>query len=234
LIGALLAIGLCLAHASPVAADDASAASGEGAAAASPDADPAAPETGSAEHTEDGHADPYNLADHNASEQLEDPSQWRYDLAICTLVVFLVLFALLWRFAWGPIAAGLARREKSIADRIQDAERSADAAAAQLEEYRKKMAEAAGEAQELINQARRDAEQAAEKIRQQAHDDAARERERAVADIQRARNAALRDVAQRGADLAIGLAGQIVRRELKPDEHAALISEALECFPSDN
>jgi hypothetical protein len=34
--------------------------------------------------------------------------------------------------------------------------------------------------------------------------------------------------------LAVTLAGRIVRRELRTDDHAALITEALEQFPSSN
>ena len=49
---------------------------------------------------------------------------WKSDLAIWTAVVFLVLLAILWKFAWGPIAEGLDKREQEIADQIAEAERS--------------------------------------------------------------------------------------------------------------
>ncbi len=183
----------------------------------------------------EGHApDPYDNTAGNGSAALEDPSEWRYELAVCTFVVFLLLLVLLGRFAWGPIMHGLDRRETAIASRIEDAHRKAEQAAAQLEAYRAKMAAAANEGQEIINKARRDAEQLADKIRQQAQEDASRERERVIADIQSAKNAALGEVAQQAGDLAIGLAGRIVRRELKPEEHAALIFAAVEQFPSNN
>ena len=187
------------------------------------------------EHHADGeHHDPYDLSHANPSAMLEDPTEWRYDMAICTFVVFLILLTLLRVFAWGPIMTGLQRRETTIAARIEEAERNAAESAAQLQAYKDKMAAAAQERQEIIAQARRDAETAAEKIRNEAQKDAGRERQRALADIQKAKNAALRDVAEQGADMAISLAGRIVRRELNPQDHTQLIAEALGKFPSNN
>ena len=125
-------------------------------------------------------------------------------------------------------------REKFIAGQIEEARQSAAQAAAELQAYRDKLAAAAQEALEIVNRARQDAEAVADKVHQAAQQDAARERDRAIADIHAAKNAALREVARKGADLAVTLAGRIVRRELRTDDHTALITEALEQFPSSN
>jgi F-type H+-transporting ATPase subunit b len=183
---------------------------------------------------EHAHHDPYDLSHANAGPKLQDPTEWRYDTALCTFAVFVVLLIVLRLFAWRPILSGLIRREMAIASRIDEAERNAQQAAAQLEAYREKMLAAAQEAQEVVAKARRDGEALADKIRDQAREDASRERERAIADIQAAKNAALRDMAQKGADLAVLLAGRIIRRELNPEDHANLIAEALDQFPSKN
>ena len=45
---------------------------------------------------------------------------------------------------------------------------------------------------------------------------------------------AVAEIGRQGADLAVKLAGRIVRRELSPQDHSALIAEALEKFPSQN
>lgn len=181
-----------------------------------------------------GHQDPYDLSHADASKDLEDPTAWRFDMALCTLAVFLLLLGLLAKFAWGPIRTGLHRREQSILERIEDARRSADEAAEQLRLYRAKLAEAGQEAQELLTKARREGEAAAEAIRREAQASAARERDRAVADIRAAKNAAVTEIAGRAADMAVSLAGRIVRRELNEQDHTAMIAEALEKFPSQN
>jgi F-type H+-transporting ATPase subunit b len=178
--------------------------------------------------------DPHDLTHANASPKLEDPSEWRYDMSLCTFAVFVVLLTLLGRFAWTPIMKGLENREKFIARQIEEARQSAEQAAAELKAYRDKMASAAQESLEIVNQARKDAEAVAEKVHQEAQQVATRERARAIAEIRAAKNAALREVARRGADLAVTLAGRIVRRELRTDDHAVLITEALEQFPSSN
>jgi len=190
----------------------------------------AAPDQGHGDH---GH-DPYDLSHGNAGPLMNNPIEWRYDLALASFAVFVVLFLLLSRFAWGSIRDGLDRRERAIAARLEAAQRSADQAAEQLRLYQEKLVAAALEAEELVNQARHTAETAADAFRREAQEAAARERDRAIADIQAAKNVAVREVAQRAADLAVLLAGRIVRRELSPQDHTALIVEALENFPSQN
>ena len=155
-------------------------------------------------------------------------------LMFWTLVTFLILLVLLAKFAWGPILMGLNRREQAIIARIEAAKSSADEAAAQLAEYRAKLAAAGQEAQELLAKARRDGEASADAIRRAAQDAAARERDRAIADIQAAKNVAVAEIGRHAADLAVKLAGRIVRRELSPQDHSAMIVEALEKFPSQN
>jgi F-type H+-transporting ATPase subunit b len=182
----------------------------------------------------DGHQDPYDLSHANAGPKLEDPTEWRYDMALCTLAVFLLLLGLLAKVAWKPIQMGLHRREQSILERIEDAKRSADEAAEQLRLYQAKLAAAGQEAQELLTKARREGEASADAIRRAAQDAAARERDRAIADIQAAKNVAVTEIAQRAADMAVLLAGRIVRRELREQDHKAMIVEALEKFPSQN
>lgn len=182
----------------------------------------------------DAHHDTFDLSHGNATADLEKPEEWRYELALCTFAVFVLLLALLFVFAWKPIMAALEKRESGIAARIEEAERGAQKAAETLQQYEAKLAAAAGEAAEIVAKGRKDAEAVAERVRDEAHQDAERARERAVADIDTAKNAALRQLTEQGADLAVLLAGRIVRREISADEHATLISDALEQFPSNN
>jgi F-type H+-transporting ATPase subunit b len=174
------------------------------------------------------------LSHGNGDDWLQQPHEWRYELALCTFVVFVLLVALMTMFAWKPIMAALDKRESGIAARIEDAERGAQKAAETLQQYEAKLAAAAGEAAEIVAKGRQDAEAVAERIRDEAQQDAERKRERADADIEAAKNAALRQLTEQGADLAVLLAGRIVSREISPDEHATLISDALKQFPSKN
>ena len=86
---------------------------------------------------------------------LEDPTEIRSDLALWTLVVFLLLLGLLLKFAWRPIIDGLEKREHAIAAMINEAKLSAEKAADQLAQYEARLAAASAEAQQLITRARR-------------------------------------------------------------------------------
>ena len=90
------------------------------------------------------------------------------------------------------------------------------------------------EAQSVIAQARRDATAAGEQLISDAHEDANRERQRALADIETAKNAAVQEIADQSAKLAFTLARKLIHKELKPEDHTALIRESLEQFPSEN
>lgn len=213
----------------------AAAASGSGSQALSPAGERPATSPGERSHAASGaEHDPYDLSHQNAGPALEDPSEFRSDLAVWTFVVFLGLLAVLAKFAWRPVMEGLDKRERSIARMIDEARESADKAAEQLRHYEAKLAAAGAEARELLAKAQREAEAAKERIVAEAQQLADRERERAVAEIQNAKNTALQEIIQKSADLAVLLAGRIVRRELTQEDHARLIREALDQLPSRN
>lgn len=176
----------------------------------------------------DGHGEGHG-GGHGGDVDL-NPLDWKSDLAIWTGVVFVLLLLVLGKFAWGPIADGLDKRESRIAGEIRAAEKANADAKAQLEEYQQKLTAAGDEVRQLIDQAKRDAEAAAQVIAQKARDDADAEKRRAVEDIELATAGALKEMAERSADLAVSLAGKIVQQRLSADEHSALINEAVAKF----
>ncbi|MDA7978267.1 MAG: F0F1 ATP synthase subunit B [Pirellulales bacterium] len=169
---------------------------------------------------------------------LGPPLNWSNDSAIYTAIGFLLLFLVLWRFAWGPISEGLQKREQGIADHIAAAERQNEEAKGILAQYEAKLADAAGEVRELLEEARRDAEHTKEEIVAAAKSEAQAEKSRALNEINTARDQALKDLAERSADMAVDLAGRIVQAKMTKEDHATLIRDAVGNFaqskPSDN
>ncbi len=159
-----------------------------------------------------------------------DTKDLRADLAVWTGVVFVLLLLVLGKFAWGPIVDGLDKRESLIAGEIQAAEKANTDAKALLDEYQRKLNAAGDEVRQIIEQARREAETAGHKIVQKAREEADAEKRRAVADIELATAGALKDLAEKSANLAVNLAGKIVRERLTASEHSALIREAVAGF----
>ena len=169
-----------------------------------------------------------------AKDKAAPPLPFDPDLAIFTAVVFLLLLAVLTKFAWRPIVEGLNKRERSIADQIDEAHKAADKANESLRQYEARLAAAEEEVRQMLAAARRDADVARDRMIAEARAAADKERQRALDDIRSAKNAALNELAQKSVDAAIELAGRVVERELKPADHAQLIRQAVEQFPSRN
>jgi F-type H+-transporting ATPase subunit b len=159
-----------------------------------------------------------------------NPLAWKSDLALWTAVVFVVLLAVLWKFAWKPIAEGLDKREKQIADQIAEAERQNRDARQLLDEYQQRLAASQGEVRGILDQARREAEQTGREMLEKARNEGRAEHARALQQIEAATAGALQELAQRSATLAVELAGKIVGSQLTAERHAELIQEAVAEF----
>ena len=155
---------------------------------------------------------------------------FRGDLTIWTAVVFLVVLAILYKAAWGPISEGLQKRENEIAGQIAEAQRKNEEARQLLADYEKKLAAAQDEVRGLIEQGRRDAEKVGQQLVDKAREEAGIERQRAVQQIESATLAALKELADRSATLAVDLAGKIVGAQLKAADHSRLIEQAVTEF----
>jgi len=170
----------------------------------------------------------------NASPALNDPLEFRTDMALFTLIVFGLLSAVLYAIAWKPLKQGLELREQTIATQMADAKRAAEESISKLKEYDLKLQSAHAQAQDLIAQARKDAESAGLRIVADAQAEATRQRDRAMADIESAKQTALSELSEKSTDIAFSLARRVVGRELKMDDHKQLISEALSKMPNRN
>jgi len=182
---------------------------------------------GAAAHEPDlGHA--------NAGPQLEDPSEFKYDLAIYTFIVFVLLLLILGKFAWPVIIEALEEREKRIAGQIEAAEQKHAEARELLAQHEAKLAQAADEVRGLMEEARRDAEAVKAQILAEAKAAAQAEHDRVLREVRNATDGALRELSERSARLAVELAGKIVQQQLNESDHERLIRDAIAKFPSNN
>ena len=144
-----------------------------------------------------------------------------------TIIVFLLLLAALWKFAWGPLMQALDEREARIARKIADAEAANQAALAKLSEYDRKISESKHEAAAIIAEGKRDVEKVREEILAVAHDESAKAMERAKREIHLAKEAAIHQLREELVGLTAGLAAQVIRREVNPEDHRRLIEAAV-------
>lgn len=162
------------------------------------------------------------------------PSAWQLDLALWTAVVFVCLALVLKRFAWGPIAAALDKREQKIVDDIADAETANQTANDLLEQHKKKLDEVADEVRVILEQGRRDAERLGRVLIEKSKKDAELEHQRAMQRIESATDDALKGLADRSAALAVDLAGRIVHQKLDRKDHTRLIEQTVAGFGHKN
>lgn len=167
-----------------------------------------------------------------------NPLDWKGDVAIWTAAVFLVLLAVLWKFAWRPIADALDRRERQVAEQIRQAEASNLEARRVLAEYREKLAASEAEVREILDRGRREAEQIGREALEQARAQTELEKQRALREIEQATAGAIQELADKSATLAVELAGKLLQASLDPKAHWRLIEQAVaefsETAPSDN
>jgi len=178
-----------------------------------------------AAHPEGGHA---HLGHGTPST---DPGEIKTDMAIFTAAVFFLLVVILRKFAWGPIAAGLEKREHHIHEHIAGAERANAEAKAMLAEYQKKLEAAHLEVRSILDEARRDAEHTKQEIAAAARAEAAAEMDRGKREVQTAMDQALKYLTESSAEQAVYLAGKVLQQQLKPADHARLIDDAMAKFP---
>ena len=213
---------------------------GDSDAAHSHDDDTGHSDAGHQDSAADGHGDGHgghdlhDLSHGNAGPNLENPADWKYDMAIYTFVVFLIMLAILGKFAWAPIRDGLDRREQAIATTIAESDERLSQANQRLSEYEERLASAGEESRQIIEAARKDAEAVASRIQSEAEDAAKRERERAVKEIELATEQALQGLADHVAQNVFLVAGKVLSREVQADDHRQLIQESIKKFPSKN
>lgn len=147
---------------------------------------------------------------------------------IAQLVSFLVLFGLLYFFAYKPILRMFDERSQRIKDSVEQAERVKEEAAAAEEENRKKLEAAAKEGQEAIARAMRAGDEARQRAQEEAKVEASGLVEKARQEIQRERDEVVSEIRQEFADLTVAAAEKVIEKSLDKEAHRELIEKVLE------
>ena len=131
-----------------------------------------------------------------------------------TLLAFLAVFLILRKFAWGPILSSLGEREKGIADSIATAQRVKAEMAQLKSENEKLMAQAREERSTMLKEAKEIKDRMINEAKEQAKNEANKIISDAQLQIQQQKNAALTEVKNEIGNLAVEVAGKILRQEL--------------------
>jgi F-type H+-transporting ATPase subunit b len=147
--------------------------------------------------------------------------------AIWTLLIFVLVVAVLGKFAWGPVLALLQQREEFIHKSLADAKRDREQAEARLKEYDARLQGARAESAAIIDQARRDSERLREELRAQATAQAGTMIQNAERTIKLETDRALQQIRQEAVDLSVMIASKIIQRNLSKEDNQRLIDETL-------
>jgi len=185
------------------------------------------PQTAHDGESSGGHHGDAEHAEHGAAPNplVIDP-----DLGLFTFLVFFIVFAVLHKFAWGPILESLQQREQQIEQNLAVAKGQAKEAQRLQSEYDHQLNLAAEEVRELLEEARRKAEAEKAEIVGQAKSEAQQQLDRELAEVIEAKKSALQQVGQSTTRYAAELAGRITEKSVRIDSHRDTVQEVAERF----
>jgi F-type H+-transporting ATPase subunit b len=148
-------------------------------------------------------------------------------LMIWTLVVFGVSLYVLAKFAFPRIAEALDKRQKAIEESIETSERVRRDAEKLLEEYRERLAEARGQADDIVARARKTGEAHENEVLAEAKGKREEMMEQTRRDIEAETRRAIQEIRKEVADLTVAATEKVTRKSLTADDQKRLVEEAL-------
>ena len=148
-------------------------------------------------------------------------------LMIWTIIAFLITLFVLKRYAFGPIQKTIDERREQIRRSIEEADHARDEARNLLEEHKKLMQEARGEAESIINEARKTRDSIETRMREETEAERQRRLEETKREIQAETTRQLERIRSEVADLTLEATSIVVGRKLDADRDRELITEAI-------
>ena len=152
-------------------------------------------------------------------------------LTIWTIVSFIVLVAILSKYAWKPLMQALAEREDKIRSALEQADRARSEAAELLKKNEESIARAEQEYQKMLRESKLLAEKMKEEIVGKARQQAKQELQRATEEIQRNVDSARKELRGEVADLAIKVAEKILDESLDAQKQKKIVDTFLGQLP---
>ena len=163
-------------------------------------------------------------AEGESSNQLVSPV---VGVMIWTLIIFGLTMIILWKVAFPRIADALDKRQKMIEDSIDSAEKTKREADELLREYRERLSDARGQADEIVARARRTAEAAENETIAEARAKREEMMEQTRRDIEAETRRAIQQIRAEVADLTVLATEKVTRKTLDTADQKRLVEEAL-------
>ena len=155
------------------------------------------------------------------------------NLMFWTLVIFVILFWILKKYAFPAVLGAVEAREKALAEAIEGAKRDRDEAAKLLADHRAQIENARNEAQKFIAEARAVSEKSRADMLEKTRQEQQEMLERARRDIGIERDKAIMELRREAVDLAIAGASRVVEQNLDSDKNRKLVESFLSSLASE-
>jgi|SRR5690242_16250802 F-type H+-transporting ATPase subunit b len=156
----------------------------------------------------------------------------RINLMFWTLLIFGLLYFLLRWKAFPAIFDAVERREKALQDAIDSAKRDREEAQRLLEDHRRQIDSARGEAQKLIAEGRAVSEKMRNDLLEQTRQEQQALLERARREIETEKDRALAQLRREAVNLAIAGASKVIEENLDNTKNRELVEGFLASLPS--
>lgn len=151
----------------------------------------------------------------------------RWGDMLYSLIMFIILFLLLRRYAFGPLMGIMEKRAQQIEDDLKQAEQNRAEAEQLLKEQRAELEQAKKDAQQILENARATSEKQAEEIIQAAREEVEQLKSVAQKEIEREREKAVEALRREMGTLSVLLAAKVIEKELDPEQQQQLIDQYL-------
>ena len=148
-------------------------------------------------------------------------------LMIWTLVCFAITFFVLRKYAFGPIQRVIDERRERIRRTLEEADTARDEARRLLEEHRALVAQARGDAESILAEARRVADAQRERVREETEADRQRRLEETRRQIEAETQRALEQIRAEVAELTLIATAKVTGKVLDQSDQRRLIDEAI-------
>jgi F-type H+-transporting ATPase subunit b len=149
-------------------------------------------------------------------------------LMIWTLLLFVISMAILAKLAFPRISQALERRQHAIEDSIDAAEQTRREADQLLAEYRERLRQARGQAEDIVQRARQAAEVHARDAQTEAHARRDQMMEQTRREIEAETRRAIEEIRVEVADLTVTATEKVTRKVLTEQDQRRLVDEALQ------
>ena len=153
---------------------------------------------------------------------------------IIQLITFIILLALITKFAWKPLMNVMQEREQHIASEIDQAEQSNQEAKRLMNEANDELKNTRQNAQQIIDDANETAKNQQADLIKAAKEEAARIKENARLEIEQERDKAIHALQTQVGSLSVQIASKVIEKELSETEQEKLINDYLEKVGEDN